>query len=194
MSIVNATLAWPSASETTFGWTPDVSSDVANECRKSCNRTSSKPRREQSRPNACELDPELRHVALHEAGHASVAYELQVPTGLISARPLAHFSGVAFFAPSRVKASSLRWGSPVVQPAGVRRQIERRIMTVLGGEAAARLLGPIRNGYVSSRTPDSDEAARLASILTTMPPSRAELDRLAETEQADLPAVDWSQH
>ncbi|MGI8616828.1 MAG: hypothetical protein ACR2L4_08635 [Actinomycetota bacterium] len=131
-------------------------------------------------------------VAIHESGHEAVALELGVPLGLVSIRPGAHFAGVAFHGSTRVrKADTFKWTSPVLQPASLRRYVETSIMVALGGDLAARYYGPIETGYVATKTDDSLEAERLASILTEMPATDREVARLAASESEErMPVYD----
>jgi hypothetical protein len=116
-------------------------------------------------------------IALHEAGHAVVAYLTGTRVQLVTIRGSRESLGRCFYADGlRFDEAELECvGLPVpLLPARLRRSVETRIMCVLGGTIAEELGNFWRQGY---REPTSDERAaeRLALTATALKPKERDL-------------------
>jgi ATP-dependent Zn protease len=92
---------------------------------------------------------ELRHVAIHEAGHAVIAHRLGFRVDSVTIRAAGTAGG---------------WTGIVVPSVSDRRQIEARVQLLLAGRAANELFGAAADTGASS---DLAEATRLLAAART---------------------------
>jgi hypothetical protein len=121
-----------------------------------------------------------RETALHEAGHAVAQVLLCLPLEYASIRRGKTFGGVVVPAPMEIDVNGIQHGRVSQQLPSLRSIVERRIISTLAGELAARYLAaePAPAGYVDDET---ETIAREA--LQRLGPRLAEL--VVHHEQAE---------
>ena len=118
-----------------------------------------------------------RRTALHEAGHAVAGVVMGRPLEYASIRPGRTFSGIAVPVPRDRPPGFDPDRFVPVQPAELRADVERQIVTVLAGDLAALYLAEPRSGYVDT----SEE--EVAAALEALGPRVAELVIHHETDE-----------
>jgi hypothetical protein len=136
-------------------------------------------------------DPEQRHrIAVHESGHAAMAYLLHRRAGIVSIRPGAHHGGIAFHGPAPKVPQEMfdrHLGHPVpLLPATLRRSIETTIMISLAGDEAEFLLwcrSPEKARFRPETAEDEAVAEGFARDLVSL--TRPEREKLDEAERSE---------
>lgn len=126
-----------------------------------------------------------RRTAIHKAAHACVSQDLGIEVEYASVRPGRNFDGVAVNAHAAVAdLDRLGLGGVMDQPPALRADVERRVVVMLAGEAAALVFAePDVDGW------DVDPVEVAARGLAALPPRVAELAIAAENSEA-MPATD----